>query len=160
MTCREDIISEARRWTGTRFLHQGRRRATSDDRGGVDCLGLLVGVSTALDLRDAQGEPLAARDVTSYSRQPDPAQLMGALLRALAPTGPAPRPGDIGLFTVDGAAQHLAFFGTGIEADSSRLSLIHAYAPSRSVVEHGYDDTWAARLVQCFALPGMGEDGE
>jgi cell wall-associated NlpC family hydrolase len=160
MHSREQIIAEARRWIGTRFLHQGRRCATGTDRGGVDCLGLLVGVAAALNVRDEYGRPLAAQDITSYSRQPDAARLHQSLAEHLLPQYGPPRPGDIGLFTFDGAAQHLAIFGARDEAGESCLTLIHAYAPAHRVVEHGYDASWAARLVACFALPGVAEDGE
>jgi hypothetical protein len=35
------------------------------------------------------------------------------------------------------------------------LSLIHASAPARRVIEHRLDDVWWVRLVTGFALPGV-----
>jgi cell wall-associated NlpC family hydrolase len=45
MITKEDIVKEAKTWEGTPFHHQGRLKGV-----GVDCAGLVIGVSRALDL--------------------------------------------------------------------------------------------------------------
>jgi hypothetical protein len=39
------------------------------------------------------------------------------------------------------------------------LSMIHAYAWSRKVVEHRLDDVWRRRIVALFELPGVNRYG-
>ncbi len=41
----EQIAAASRSWIGTAFHHQGRTKKTTGHKGGVDCLGLLVGVA-------------------------------------------------------------------------------------------------------------------
>jgi cell wall-associated NlpC family hydrolase len=162
MLTTELVIAEARSWLGTRFSHQGRRRATLTDAGGVDCLGLLIGVARSLHLPDRHGRPLAEHDVILYSRQPDGA-LLHAVLSSLLEEQPAfaaPQPGQVGLFMFEGQPQHLGIFTMRHYEGIPHVSLLHAYAPARRVVEHVMDKGWKARLVASFALPSVREQGE
>ena len=143
------IVTAARGWLGTRFHHQGRRKKSDAHAGGVDCLGLLVGVADELALRSATGVPLTALDETDYAHLPDIQRLRQKLSEVLRPvTENDVQPGDVGLFEIDGRAQHLAIFG---RIDNT-LSLIHAYAPARCVVEHGFDENWRQKLVCAFCV--------
>ena len=141
------IVRAARGWVGTRFAHQGRVKRTAQHKGGVDCLGLLVGVAQELDLRGAGGVAFAAVDERDYSHMPDVARLhevlSGQLLRVdtLAP-------GDVVMLRVDDRPQHLAI----VSDQPSGLGLIHAYAPARAVVEHALDEWWRARVHAAFRV--------
>lgn len=162
MIATELVIAEARGWLGTRFSHQGRRRATATSAGGVDCLGLLIGVARSLHLPDRHGRPLAEHDVAIYSRQPDGAHLHAVLASLLdeQPASVTPEPAQIGLFMFEGQPQHLGIFTTRLYEGAPRLSLLHAYAPARRVVEHVLGEEWNARRVASFALPSVGEKGK
>ncbi|MBY0355404.1 MAG: hypothetical protein K2Q12_06690 [Rickettsiales bacterium] len=151
------VIEEARRWVGTRYQHQGRRRAQVPDRGGVDCLGLLIGVAAHLQLLDKQGHCLELSDELMYSRVPDGERLRQVLSHLLheMPASSSPKPANVGLFAFDGQPQHLGLFGQTFTDEPSHLTLIHAYAPARRVVETQFDATWRARLVTHFALPDL-----
>jgi NlpC/P60 family putative phage cell wall peptidase len=156
------VVAEARTWLGTRWQHQASLKGTA-----CDCAGLVLGVARALGL------PVPAA-VPAYDRRPD-----GVLLRelceaylcplphapalreavvAFAPeqvarycAEPVPAPGHVLLFRFDSAPQHLGIVGNG----PGYLTLIHAHAPDRRVVEHRLDATWRARLVAAYALPGV-----
>lgn len=145
----EWIVSEARTWIGTRFCHQGRRKKSQADRGGVDCLGLLIGVAGALGLKDKHGYYLTSSDRLDYSKLPDGSQLretLAGLLHEIAVD--VVKAGDIALFRLDGNPQHL-----GIISDYKYgLGVIHAYAPSRQVVEHRLDKSWQEKIVAAFRL--------
>ena len=178
-----------------RFVHQGRRKKTATDPGGVDCLGLLIGVAASLDLKDCAGNPLAAADETEYSKLPDGLRLSERLAELLTPISIHDlQAGDIALFTLDNNPQHLgiisayifsyplrgevpersaggggdwpegqvAFQQTRSSSDHPHLAsplqgeelftLIHAYAPSRKVVEHRLDENWRNKIVEVFRL--------
>jgi hypothetical protein len=139
------IVACARGWLGTRFHHQGRLKRTSAHRGGVDCLGLLVGVAAELQLRGTQGVPLAQLDETDYSHHPDHRRLFALLARNLTHCAQA-LPGDVALFEIDGRAQHLGI----ITELGGECAIIHAYAPARAVVEHALDGFWRERLKAVF----------
>jgi NlpC/P60 family putative phage cell wall peptidase len=147
-----DIVAEARSWVGTRFCHQGRKKRSELQRGGVDCLGLLVGIAEALDVRDMRGVPLITYDQRDYAVNPRGEALLGALCVALThvPMAEATA-GDIVLFAYEKNPQHLAVL---CDYSGGGLGMIHAYAPARAVVEHALDASWRARMVAVFRVAG------
>jgi len=133
----EQIVTEARSWLGVRWHHQGRSRA------GVDCLGMvhMVGVGCGLP---RVTEP-------AYGRLPSGDRLVEELQRyCVRCTEPAV--GLLAVFRFDGHPKHVGFIGDYLHGG---LSLIHAYAINRKVVEHRLDDAWRARIVALFDLPGV-----
>ena len=143
------IVACARSWIGTRFSHQGRLKKTDQHPGGVDCLGLLMGIARELDIKDICGTPICQRDTRDYTRTPDTTRLHAALFDALKrkPIEEA-EAGDIALLTIKGSPQHLGIIST---LDGS-LSIIHAYAQARKVVEHTLDVYWRAQLIAVFSI--------
>jgi len=141
------IVENARGWLGTRFAHQGRRRACGSDGGGVDCLGLLVGVAAECKLTK-DGRLLAAYDELDYGHFPDEVRLFMALKACLHEVEQDDvRTADVLLLKIDGRAQHVGIVG---EYAGGGLSLIHAYAPARRVVEHRLDAAWRQKMVAVF----------
>jgi len=145
----KEIVRAARGWIGTRFSHQGRLRKTISHSGGVDCLGLLVGVAQELDLRDGLGNRLSQADECQYSHLPDVQYLESVLARLMRPVDTrALAPGDVLMLQVGDRPQHL-----GIVSDHlAGLGLIHAYAPARAVVEHALDAWWKKRIHAAFRI--------
>ena len=144
------IVIEARTWIGTRFAHQGRAKRDAHFNGAVDCLGLLIGVAEALDLRDKYFAPLTTHDKQDYTRCPDGKTLERALHHALHPVPSASiQAGDIALFTMEGNPQHV---GIITDYNSDAIGLIHAYAPARAVVEHVLDASWRERMIAAFRV--------
>ena len=142
MTLKNDIVTQARTWLGTPFHHQARLKCV-----GCDCLGLIIGVVDELGLKDKHGQPLAAYDEITYSKEPDGAYLtqkIAALLEEV-PIENA-QAGDLALFNMGENPQHLAIL-TDYE---NTLGMIHCYAQARRVVEHRLDDDWKKRLVKVF----------
>lgn len=147
MITNDDIVAAARGWLGTRFHHQGRIKRTQAHRGGVDCLGLLIGVARELNFRLPDGSPAIELDQTDYTHYPDTAYLQAQLLRALVPIPmEGITPGNILLLRIDNAPQHLAIVSNMHDG----LGIIHAYAPARSVVEHPFDRWWQERVQAAF----------
>lgn len=135
----------ARGWVGTRFAHQGRRKASARDAGGVDCLGLLIGVAEECGVKFA-GRSARQLDQTDYGHFPDEMRLLRALSTHL--TACDIQADAVALMRIEGRAQHLGILGE----HAGQLSLIHAYAPARKVVEHGVDEGWKNKIIQCFTL--------
>ena len=134
------IVAEARTWLGTRFHHQARLKGV-----GCDCAGLVVGVCKALGLSDF--------DKTDYTRQPDGVMLKRVCDENMTAIPLAEvRPGDALLFRFEQDPQHLAIVG---DYAHGGLSIIHAYAPARKVIETRLDSAWLARAVSAYRLPGV-----
>lgn len=139
MVAREKVVAAARAWLGTPFHHQGRARGV-----GVDCAGVIVEVARELGLADV--------DLRGYGRRPDSRELERLCHQQMMPIALADAaPGDVLLLMIDGAPQHLAFQ----TAIGGERAMLHAYAPSRRVVEHWIDEHWAERIVAAFRLPGV-----
>jgi len=150
MTSNADIAAAARGWLGTRFHHQGRLKKTTTHKGGVDCLGLLVGIARELNLRTPDNVPVVDFDRTDYTHLPDTDYLSPMLSRLLQkiPIGGI-KPGNILLLTIDGRPQHM-----GVVSDTgSGIGIIHAFAPARAVVEHALDKIWRQRIVAAYCFP-------
>jgi hypothetical protein len=138
---RAQVVAQARTWLGTRWQHQGRVRGA-----GVDCAGLLVCVAQSLGLR--------VTDVPGYGRQP-----LGDTLRRLCEQQLVPvplaalQPADVLLLRFNTEPQHLALVGD----HPAGLSLLHAYAQARRVVEHRLDALWLGRAVAGYAFAELAE---
>lgn len=132
MPIREDIVSEARKYLGVRFQHQGRTQH------GIDCVGLVVVVGKTLGLLNA--------DRVGYSRRPFNDELPKFMLEEFVSVDEA-LPGDILTFDFGPGVSH-----AGIVTPSG---LIHAYASKRKVVEHRLDDDWRRKVWRAFRYPGV-----
>jgi NlpC/P60 family putative phage cell wall peptidase len=142
---REDIVTEARRWIGTRWQHQASARGLA-----TDCIGFVAGVALELGSREAMAF-MARPDLLSYGRQPDPTMLLRVASDLLDPIErEAARPGDILLMRFNAGPQHFGFLST-LAPDY----MIHAYAGARRVVEHGIDAVWRSRIVGAYAMRGV-----
>jgi uncharacterized phage protein (TIGR02218 family) len=141
MVSRSDIVSEARSWIGTPYLHLQR------DRGRFsDCAGLIIGVARSLGLGDYRK--------LDYSAIPDPVHMEKVLKDNLDPVSVSNYclgdilwlgfryPGKDGLIPV-----HLGIVG---DYPGGGYSLIHAYSISRCVTEHRLDVKWKRRIHAAF----------
>lgn len=127
------VITEARRWVGVPFRHQGR------DGYGIDCVGLPIVVCQALGII---GETF---EITNYGRVPT-GELLPRLQAHCTPMARA-RPGALVVIAWTKVAAHVAIC-TG-------ETLIHAYQSVGRVVEHGYQGRWIRLTHSTWALPGV-----
>lgn len=143
---KKEIIRVARSWIGTRFHHQGRIKKSEGNRGGCDCIGLLMGVANELDIY-SKGIRVADCDQTGYARTPDGNYLYDELCKYLneVPVEVASE-GDIVLFRFEKEPQHVGF----LSELEGRQSIIHCYMQARGVVEHHMDEYWQSMVVSAF----------
>jgi cell wall-associated NlpC family hydrolase len=132
---RADFIETARGYLWTPFHHQGRLPGV-----GLDCAGLVVCAARA------HGYEVA--DVQGYASTPSQGLFTKALLEHCDSIAQADvLPGDLMMFAFKSEPQHIA-----IVSDINPVTLLHAYAAVRSVVEHHLDATWQQRLCACYRL--------
>jgi hypothetical protein len=144
-TC--DVIACARRFSGVRFMHQGRSMS------GLDCLGLLIITAQTLGL-SFSGEPMETLDIPTYGTRPDTLLLKHKLDTHLMPIARNEIcAADIVVLKVDGLPQHLALITDYPMQDE--LGMIHAYAPARQVVEHRYDQHWQRQTYLAYRMPQL-----
>lgn len=128
----QDVVAEARKWTGTPWKHQGR------SVHGIDCVGLIIKVAHGLGLSDY--------DVTGYGRVPDGRELRHLIELHLDADAPDV-PGAVLLMRFMREPQHLA-----IRTDRG---LIHAYAHVGKVIETSLDSRWTKRIVGAYRFRGV-----
>lgn len=143
MTRSEQVVSVARSWIGTPYLHQASLR-----HAGTDCLGLLRGVWREVVGAEPEQIPAYSAD---WSEASGDEALLAAGLRWLVP-----RPvtleaaGEVLLFRMRPGmvAKHL-----GIAARiGTDASFVHAYS-GHGVVETALSDPWRRKLVARFQFP-------
>lgn len=143
MLLREAIVAEARSWIGTRWQHQGRIKKTHQFAGGVDCLGLIIGVANHLQLFPGHFA------FHHYNRLPHDDLLLQECNRYLSQKSCLEKQaGDILVFRMQSEPQHLAIF-------SECETLIHAFVPARAVVENAFNTIWQQKLVAVYSYPGI-----
>jgi cell wall-associated NlpC family hydrolase len=136
---RQQFVDVARSWIGVKYQHQGRTRK------GVDCIGLILGVSSEL------GVQLIAPD--NYA--PSPASnlvLKYADAQGVTIENKKLELGRIAvLWGIDSnEAQHFAVVGEY----NGRQTMIHAFSRQGKVIEHSWDTFWLKRLMKVYELPG------
>ncbi|MEM6940564.1 MAG: NlpC/P60 family protein [Pseudomonadota bacterium] len=137
------IVSSARAWIGTPYVHQA-----STQGAGADCLGLLRGVWRDVIGSEPEAVPAYSYDWSEPQREE---RLWAAAARHLAPKPVHQHaPGDVLLFRMREAsvAKHL-----GIQAQvGDAASFVHAYS-GHGVVESPFSLPWRRRVVArfCFA---------
>lgn len=137
------IVTEARRWIGTPYVHQASCKGA-----GTDCLGLLRGVWRAVQGPEPEVVPAYTPDWSEPGR--DEVLLRAAFQWLLPKPLGASAPGDVLLFRMrqGSVAKHL-----GIAAAlSPQPSFIHAYT-GHGVVESPLSEPWARRVVARFEFP-------
>ena len=140
-----DIVTVARTWIGTPYVHQGARRGA-----GCDCLGLLRGVWAEVSATQLEPVPPYTPD---WSEPQGDEVLWNAVAARLIrkPRGQA-NAGDVLLFRMrQGAvAKHV-----GLQANiGPNSSFIHAYQ-GHGVRESAFSAPWQRRLVARFAVPDL-----
>ncbi len=131
------MVEAARAAVGTPFRHQGRTVGR-----GIDCAGLMLHAVSAAGIQVA--------DQSGYSRLAGGRMLEAALdsQPGIAQVHDDPRPGDILLMRFDGEPCHLAML--------AGKTIIHAWAITRKVCEHGFTTEWQNRVVRVYRIA---EDG-
>lgn len=130
------FVTAARAMLGVRWKHQGRTKH------GVDCGGLVVCALRAIGR--------APHDIIGYGRLPYRHALEDVVQANFGhplPAGTEPQAGDVMIFRDGNAApNHVGIAGAGPHG----VTVIHAYAPNREVVEMTIDADWRNKIVGVY----------
>jgi hypothetical protein len=149
MTTRADIVRVSREWLGTRYQHQASVKGV-----GSDCIGLIFGVCAELEVFPADWRMMPEmEEFRAYGRRPHKGTLeRGCSKFAIQLPIADAVPGDIALLSFDGEPWHMAVLG---DYPHGGLSIIHAYAPMRKVIESRLDPMWLTHIHSTYSLPGV-----
>lgn len=131
-----EIVTAARVFIGTRYVHQGRSAS------GVDCIGLPVCVRAELGLPEL--------DAAGYARATMDTEMLDFCRAHMVEVArDALQPGDI-LVQMSGKVRHMAIVADYLHGG---LSIVHAWLPARRVVECRLDDEFMETVRGCFRFP-------
>jgi NlpC/P60 family putative phage cell wall peptidase len=137
------IVTAARGWIGTPYLHQASLKGA-----GCDCIGLLRGIWRELIGAEPEAMPAYTRD---WGEAGQVETLCTGASRWLIPKPLADEAaGDVLLFRMRAGAiaKHM-----GLVADCGpRASFIHAYS-GHGVVETALSDPWRRKICARFHFP-------
>lgn len=141
MITREQIVTEARTWLGTPWVHQHRAKGVA-----VDCAGLVIGVARAL------GVVADDFDVQGYGRQPD-GTLLDLCDMHLQRIGQADmQPGDVVVVAVERDPQHM---GIVVPYHAAGLAIVHAASNAGRVIEHRLIYGAGMLFRRAYRFPGV-----
>lgn len=135
------VVSAARDWIGTPYVHQASVKGA-----GTDCLGLVRGIWRELVGAEPEAMPAYTPD---WGEAGGAELLLGGAGRFLRPAHDE-QPGDVLIFRmrVGAIAKHMGILAqTGTEA-----SFVHAY-DRHGVVESPLSAPWRARIAGRFRFP-------
>lgn len=142
MISRHKLLTEAREWIGTPYVHQASAKGA-----GCDCLGLVRGVWRALYGAEPEAAPAYTPD---WAERAGAETLLAAAHRHLQPVVlEQAAPGDVLLFRMDARSpiKHAAIL-------DEEARIIHAYW-GRAVVRSRFAPWWRARCAAAFAFPDV-----
>ncbi|OIQ44698.1 MAG: peptidase [Roseobacter sp. MedPE-SW] len=142
------VVTEARLWIGTPYLHQASCRD-----GGCDCLGLIRGIWRALFTCEPEAPPAYSMDWSEPQKEEQLWQAARAHLVAKPLETEAL--GDVLLFRMraGAVAKHLGVQSQlSLENGARGASFIHAYS-GHGVVESALTAPWRRRIVARFSFP-------
>jgi NlpC/P60 family putative phage cell wall peptidase len=141
------VVTEARSWVGTPYLHQASTKGA-----GTDCLGLVRGVWRALF--GAEPEPVPAYSEDWAEPDHDEVLLRASERWLCRKPLDAAEVGDVLLFRMRSGsiAKHL-----GIQTETlGAAAFVHAYC-GHGVVESPLSQPWQRRIVARFSFPDGAE---
>lgn len=132
----DDVVAEARKWIGTKWVHQGRSNA------GIDCAGLLirVGNELGLDVKDMQG----------YKRSPEGHRFLDHI-RGQTDLVRTAEPGRIAIFRQSYFPCHVGIF----TECHGELHIVHSYMNLGKVMEEQFAHQWPKLLVEIRTYRGL-----
>ncbi|KEO59190.1 NlpC/P60 family protein [Thioclava indica] len=135
------VVTIARDWIGTPYLHQASRRGV-----GCDCLGLLRGVWRTL----YGAEPAALPPYSGDWGEPAGDELLWRAMALYFVPAQGENLGDVALFRMraNGVAKHLGI----VSGLAEQGAFIHAYT-GHGVVESALTRPWRRRIVARFQFP-------
>ncbi|MDR2077662.1 MAG: hypothetical protein LBP39_01705 [Rickettsiales bacterium] len=133
------ILMAARSWIGTRFHFAGRVKKNSNNRGGVDCIGLVLKIGEEVDA-SSDGKNIASYDYLTYSKYPNFGEMREFMDRYFVRISAADlKIGDLAYFNFSNGLEHAAIV--------SDCGIIHCYLEARSVVEHQLSSYWKEKIM-------------
>ena len=139
------ILRVAKSWLGTRFSYYGRVKINDKNKGGVDCIGLIMKVGEEINSTFC-GKNIIKYDKNNYSKFPNFGELKRNLdMYFIHIDKKDAKVGDLIYFNFENGLEHIGII--------SKIGIIHCYIEARCVVEHTLDNYWLDKAVTYYRYP-------
>lgn len=132
------IVECARRWLGTKFHYTGRIKINNYNKGGVDCIGLIMKVGEEIG-SNYNGKNIINYDYLTYSRYPNIGEMKRFLDKYFTKIDKEElRIGDLIYFNFNNNLEHIAIF--------TDKGIIHCYTEAGCVAENSLNNFWYSKI--------------
>ena len=133
------ILKVAKTWLGTKFHYTGRVKINSNNKGGIDCIGLIIKVGEEINAC-FNGKNISYYDYLTYSRYPNQGEMKNFLDKYFLKISEKEiKVGDLVYMNFADNLEHIGIL--------SNIGIIHCYVDVGIVVEHRLDDYWKSKIV-------------
>ena len=136
-----EVVEVARSWIGTKFHYTGRIKINENNKGGVDCIGLIMKVGEEIGMK-YNNKNIINYDYLTYSRYPNNGEMKNFLDKYFIKTNEA-RTGNLLYFNFNDGLEHIAIL--------SDKGIIHCYIEAGGVVEHGMSKFWEDKIMGYYS---------
>lgn len=144
----KNITTVAKSWIGTKFHHQGRIKINKYNKGGCDCVGLIIGVCDEVGYK-YKNKPLSFYDNINYGRIHKNNQLKEHFDIYFYKVGKI-KQGSILVIQINKDLQHCCIVSEFIT--KREYKIIHCDVKSRGVVENFLSNEFAERVVGVYSI--------
>lgn len=134
--------SQINSWIGTKFCHMGRKKASQNNEGGVDCLGVTLDVLAAAGIYISDEAYYPEYPTTKYAEK-----LILEFDKKLTRTNYL-SDGCIVLFKIGSIPCHLGI----LINHQQELYVVHAFRKLGYVVKHRLDEFWKAKIAVIWKM--------
>ena len=136
-----DIINIANSWIGTKFHYTGRIKKNNYNKGGVDCIGLIIEVGKECGSK-INGKSLKYYDYLTYSQYPNCGEMQQFLNKYFLKINKDElQSGDLIYFNFNNKLEHIAIY------DKERNAIIHCSASAKKVFCESITDYWEEKII-------------
>ncbi len=133
------ILKIAKSWVGTKFHFNGRIKKNQNNKGGVDCIGLILKVGEEIN-STYNGKNIINYDYLTYSRYPNKNEMRIFLNKYFIKISKKQaKAGDLVYFNFENKLEHIAII--------TDVGILHCYIEVKMVVEHSLNNYWNKKIL-------------
>lgn len=133
------ITKIAKTWLGTKFHYCGRIKINKNNKGGVDCIGLIIKIGEEIGA-NYNGKNIINYDYLTYSRYPNIGEMKKFLDKYFIKINKEQaKSGDLVYMNFQDNLEHIAIL-------ISKTEIIHCYTTAGKVVKNTLDNYWKSKI--------------
>lgn len=139
------ILRIAKSYIGTKFHYTGRIKINNNNKGGIDCIGLILKIGEEIN-STYNNKCIINYDYLTYSRYPNNNEMYNFLEKYFIKIDKKQATiGDLIYINFNDKLEHIAIL--------SDIGIIHCYVEVGKVVEHSLNKYWTDKIISYYRYP-------